>query len=58
MRCDRCGELEAALFRAGPIGTDQSEWWCEMCMGETGNADSVVVDLVRILKTKNNEKNE
>lgn len=55
MRCDRCGELEMALFRAGPIGQDKVEWYCELCMRESGQGWELD-EIVQILKRLNDEK--
>lgn len=51
MRCDRCGELEVALFRAGDVG-----WYCEGCMEETGHTEqNELAELVKFLKQYHEE---
>jgi hypothetical protein len=54
MRCDRCGELEGALYRAGPFGLPEVPWFCEDCMRETSRVlDEETKRIVRILKEYN-----
>lgn len=54
MRCDRCGELEIVLFRAGPLGLSEVPWFCEDCLCETGHApDEDLKRISRILKQLN-----
>jgi hypothetical protein len=55
MRCDKCGELEGALFRAKPMGDENPiGWWCEACLHEAGrDLDEETLRLVNILKRGN-----
>jgi len=57
MRCDRCGEQETALFKAGFKG-ELGPWFCQDCMVETGHAPEVeeLADIVRLLKMMGREK--
>lgn len=55
MRCDRCGELEGALFRVNQeTPLDQGGWWCEACLHEAGqDLDEETLRLVNILRRGN-----
>lgn len=59
MRCDRCGELEQALFRAGPLGHDKVDWYCQECIQATGHWKAEQLSIVaEALKQLNKEHNE
>jgi hypothetical protein len=55
MRCDQCGEIEPALFRAKAMGElSPTGWWCEACLHEAGqDLDEETLRLVNILKRRN-----